>query len=76
MLTHQVMNLSDIVENEVKSSTPIIMCSVVGYDASVRVDDLSTELNKPITSIAIGKWITEACSHRFVCFQLYLVVLL
>ena len=49
------MNLGEIVEKEVKASTPIIMCSVSGYDASIRVEDLATELNKPLTSIAIGK---------------------
>ena len=32
----------------------MLMCSVTGYDASSRVDDLAAELNKPITSIAIG----------------------
>lgn len=31
------------------------MCSVPGYDASGRVDDLAAETNKSITSIAIGK---------------------
>ena len=30
------------------------MCSVPGYDASSRVDDLAAEMNKPVTSIAIG----------------------
>ena len=30
------------------------MCSVPGFDASGRVDDLATEINKQITSIAIG----------------------
>lgn len=30
------------------------MCSVPGYDASSRVDDLAAELGKGITSIAIG----------------------
>lgn len=47
-------NLGEIVEKEIKSSTPILMCSVPGYDASGRVDDLATELSKSITSIAIG----------------------
>ena len=41
---------------QVKSSIPILMCSVPGYDASSRVDDLSAELNKPMTSIAIGEY--------------------
>jgi len=48
------MNLADIVENEIKSNTPVLMCAVPGYDASGRVDDLATELNKQMTSIAIG----------------------
>ena len=30
------------------------MCSLPGYDASSRVDDLATHLNRHITSIAIG----------------------
>ena len=53
--SEQELNLGDSVENEVKANTPILMCSVPGYDASGRVDDLATELNKPITAIAIGK---------------------
>ena len=51
----QVMNLASIVENEIKAQTPILMCSVPGYDASGRVDDLAAELNTQITSIAIGR---------------------
>ncbi|KFM80266.1 Dynein heavy chain, cytoplasmic, partial [Stegodyphus mimosarum] len=48
------LDLASIVENEVKSNTPVLMCSVPGYDASGRVDDLATELIKSITSIAMG----------------------
>ncbi|GAB6020623.1 Dynein heavy chain, cytoplasmic [Chamberlinius hualienensis] len=47
-------NLGQIVEEEIKASTPVLMCSVPGYDASGRVDDLAAELSKGITSIAIG----------------------
>ncbi len=43
---------------QVKSSTPILLCSVTGYDASGRVDDLATQQSKQCTSIAIGE-----CSH-------------
>ena len=50
----QELNLADIVENEIRSNTPILMCSAPGFDASGRVDDLAAELNKHITSIAIG----------------------
>lgn len=48
------VNLGDIVEREIKASTPVLLCSAPGYDASGKVDDLATELSKPITSIAIG----------------------
>ncbi|XP_027203133.2 dynein heavy chain, cytoplasmic isoform X1 [Dermatophagoides pteronyssinus] len=47
-------DLGAAVEKLIKASTPILMCSVPGYDASGRVDDLAAELNRPITSIAIG----------------------
>ena len=50
----QQLNLANIVDNEMKASTPILMCSAPGFDASGRVDDLAAELNKQITSIAIG----------------------
>jgi dynein heavy chain 1 len=38
----------------VKSSTPILLCSVPGFDASDRIDDLATQQGKYLTSIAIG----------------------
>ena len=41
-------------DNELKSGTPILMCSVPGFDASGRVDDLAAELGRGMTSIAIG----------------------
>ena len=44
------LDLEDIIQNEIKSSTPVLMCSVPGYDASGLVEGL----NKSITSIAIG----------------------
>ncbi|XP_013402014.1 cytoplasmic dynein 1 heavy chain 1-like isoform X1 [Lingula anatina] len=50
----QEVNLAAIVENEIRANTPILLCSVPGYDASGRVDDLAAELNKPVSSIAIG----------------------
>ncbi|XP_072172912.1 cytoplasmic dynein 1 heavy chain 1-like [Diadema setosum] len=48
------LDLAHVVESELKSNTPVLMCSVTGYDASWRVDDMAAELNKTITSIAIG----------------------
>ena len=41
--------------DQIKSSTPILLCSVSGYDASGRVDDLAAQLGKQCTPIAIGK---------------------
>lgn len=46
--------LAKIVDSKVKSGTPVLLCSALGFDASDRVDDLATELNRQITSIAIG----------------------
>lgn len=40
---------------QVKPGTPVLMCSVPGYDASGLVRDLAAEQNKHITSISIGK---------------------
>lgn len=48
------LDLADIVEKEVRASNPILMCSVPGFDASGRVDDLAAELGKNLTSIAMG----------------------
>ncbi|KAG9481497.1 hypothetical protein GDO78_010625 [Eleutherodactylus coqui] len=50
----QPLDLAHIVDTEVKPSTPVLMCSVPGYDASGRVEDLAAEQNTQITSIAIG----------------------
>ncbi|KAL0081796.1 dynein heavy chain [Phycomyces blakesleeanus] len=48
------LNLQMIVNNEVDSSTPLALCSVPGYDASYRVDNLVTESNMRCTSVAMG----------------------
>ncbi|RWS31185.1 Dynein heavy chain: cytoplasmic-like protein [Leptotrombidium deliense] len=48
------LDMSFIVESTIKATNPILMCSVPGYDASGRVDDLAAELGKSLTSIAIG----------------------
>ncbi|XP_055497118.1 cytoplasmic dynein 1 heavy chain 1 isoform X1 [Leucoraja erinacea] len=50
----QPLDLATIVETEVKPNTPVLMCSVPGYDASGRGEDLAAEQNTQITSIAIG----------------------
>ncbi|XP_017775192.1 PREDICTED: dynein heavy chain, cytoplasmic isoform X3 [Nicrophorus vespilloides] len=48
------LDFSSVVEGELKSNVPALLCSVPGFDASSRVDDLAVELNKQISSIAIG----------------------
>ncbi|XP_001636057.2 cytoplasmic dynein 1 heavy chain 1 isoform X2 [Nematostella vectensis] len=50
----QGLDLHSVVEKEVKASTPVLMCSVTGYDASGWVEDLAAQENTPLTSIAIG----------------------
>ncbi|XP_073494500.1 cytoplasmic dynein 1 heavy chain 1 isoform X2 [Phyllobates terribilis] len=50
----QPLDLAHIVDTEVKPNTPVLMCSVPGYDASSRVEDLAAEQNTQTTSIAIG----------------------
>ncbi|XP_071963522.1 cytoplasmic dynein 1 heavy chain 1-like [Antedon mediterranea] len=52
--SEQNMDMANVIEKDCKASTPILMCSVTGYDASGRVDDMAAELGKGITSIAIG----------------------
>ncbi|XP_055612109.1 dynein heavy chain, cytoplasmic isoform X2 [Uranotaenia lowii] len=48
------LDFAACVDKELSSNTPALLCSVTGYDASSRVDDLAAELNKQISSIAIG----------------------
>ena len=50
----KVVDLAGIVEKEIPASVPMLLCSVTGYDASGRVDDLATELGKGLSAIAIG----------------------
>ncbi|KAI8967648.1 dynein heavy chain [Mycotypha africana] len=48
------LNLQKIVQEEVNSCTPLALCSVPGYDASYRVDNLVSETNMRCTSVAMG----------------------
>ncbi|CAF4259355.1 unnamed protein product, partial [Adineta steineri] len=49
-----LLNLEQIINEEIQGLTPILLCSVPGHDASNRVEELATNLNKNLTSIAIG----------------------
>lgn len=53
-LAEEELDFGACVEQQLNSSTPALLCSVPGFDASGRVDDLAAELNKQISSIAIG----------------------
>ncbi|CAO3629084.1 unnamed protein product [Cunninghamella echinulata] len=48
------LNLQQIVNDEVRSNVPLALCSVPGYDASYRVDNLVVETNNRCTSVAMG----------------------
>ena len=48
------LDFASVVENQLKAAVPALLCSVPGFDASGRVDDLAAELGKQIVSIAIG----------------------
>uniref|UniRef100_A0A1B0B0C4 Dynein heavy chain, cytoplasmic n=1 Tax=Glossina palpalis gambiensis TaxID=67801 RepID=A0A1B0B0C4_9MUSC len=48
------LDFTAVVEKQLNCNTPALLCSVPGFDASGRVDDLAAELNKQISSIAIG----------------------
>lgn len=53
-LAESELDFASCVEQQLNSNTPALLCSVPGFDASGRVDDLAAELNKQISSIAIG----------------------
>nr|XP_024214265.1 dynein heavy chain, cytoplasmic isoform X3 [Halyomorpha halys] len=48
------LDLAHIVESEMTASVPVLLCSVPGFDATSRVDDLAAESSKQLASIAIG----------------------
>ncbi len=50
----ELLDMAAIVEKEVRCGTPLLMCSVSGFDASDRVMDLAAQCSKPISAIAIG----------------------
>ncbi|XP_055310948.1 dynein heavy chain, cytoplasmic isoform X4 [Sitodiplosis mosellana] len=53
-LAEKELDFAACVEKQLTSNTPALLCSVPGFDASGRVDDLAAELNKQISAIAIG----------------------
>ena len=47
-------NLQQLMEQEIAPATPIALCSMPGYDAAFRVDQLAGRTRTPLLSIAIG----------------------
>ncbi|KAM0751755.1 hypothetical protein T439DRAFT_218203 [Meredithblackwellia eburnea MCA 4105] len=47
-------DLGNMVANEVEAASPICLCSVPGYDASYRVDNLVTATKAKCASVALG----------------------
>lgn len=54
MQQDKVIDLKTIIDNEIVSSVPVLLCSATGYDASGKIEDLAVETGKQLTSIAIG----------------------
>ncbi|TGZ69850.1 hypothetical protein CRM22_003509 [Opisthorchis felineus] len=48
------LDLLSIVEQEIRSNMPILLCAVQGFDPSGRVEDMASEHHKQLTNIAIG----------------------
>lgn len=48
------LDFASVVDDQLKAAVPALLCSVPGFDASSRVDDLAAELGKQVASIAIG----------------------
>ena len=36
--------------------TPMLLCSITGYDASGKIEELAAESGKKLYSIAVGLW--------------------
>jgi dynein heavy chain 1, cytosolic len=47
-------SLKSIQENEISASVPLMLCSAPGHDVSGRVEFMARELNKELSSVAMG----------------------
>lgn len=54
LFSETTYDLSNMVANEVEASSPVSLCSVPGYDASYRVDNLVVASKAKCTSVAMG----------------------
>ena len=51
---HCRLDLKQMVERDSRSTSPFMLCSEAGQDASAKVDALAASLNKPMLSVAMG----------------------
>lgn len=56
---------------QMQSHMPVLLCSVTGYDASGRVEDMAAELGKSVTPIAIGSAEGNIWSILFITLKCY-----
>lgn len=54
LLPEATYELGDMVANEVEAASPVCLCSVPGYDASYRVDNLVAAAKVKCASVAMG----------------------
>ena len=52
------LDLKRVIEEEVTCGTAVLMCSVTGFDASGKVEDLAADTGKQLTAISIGSFIS------------------
>ena len=73
-IANSELDLAKIVTDQIRGNTPILMCSVPGYDASGRVDDLAAELGANVSSVAIGSEEGFRSGHYDSIFSCFLLV--
>ncbi len=48
------LDLGFVADKEASASSPVLLCSMPGFDPSYRVDDLAARTRRPYKSLAIG----------------------
>jgi hypothetical protein len=65
------VDLKVIMERDSKSSSPLMLCSAAGQDASGKVDALSTEMNQKLLQVSMG-----SAEVRYDSFYLINIILI
>ncbi|KAK8797138.1 hypothetical protein WA158_004348 [Blastocystis sp. Blastoise] len=53
-LEGEVLKLKDLLLTETKAESPLLLCSMPGYDPSAQIDTLAKELKKHLNSVSMG----------------------